>query len=89
MLKQAREADWVDYATVTALKMAALRLAWKGFAKRDDDQMAAFRQFVAQEGESLLAGGVRCAARVSGERGRNALGLAGLAGSVSVRRHPK
>jgi 4-alpha-glucanotransferase len=43
----------VDYATVTALKMAALRLAWKGFAKRDDEQMAAFRQFVAQEGESL------------------------------------
>ena len=33
--------------------MAALRLARKGFAKRDDDQMAAFRQFVAQEGESL------------------------------------
>ena len=29
--------------------------------------------------EPVLAGGVRCAARVSGERGRNALGLAGLA----------
>ena len=53
MLKQARDADWVDYASVTALKMAALRLAWKGFAKRDDEQMAAFRQFVMQEGESL------------------------------------
>ncbi|MBX8461915.1 4-alpha-glucanotransferase [Enterobacter sp. RIT637] len=52
-LKQARDADWVDYSTVTALKMAALRLAWKGFAKRDDEQMAAFRQFVTQEGESL------------------------------------
>jgi 4-alpha-glucanotransferase len=52
-LKQVREADWVDYATVTALKMAALRMAWKGFAKRTDDQMKAFRQFVAQEGESL------------------------------------
>ena len=47
MLKQARYADWVDYASVTALKMAALRLAWKGFAKRDDEQ------FVMQEGESL------------------------------------
>ncbi|MGU0057166.1 hypothetical protein ACVXG7_24540 [Enterobacter hormaechei] len=35
MLKQARDADWVDYASVTALKMAALRLAWKGFAKRN------------------------------------------------------
>ncbi|ELD3232430.1 TPA: 4-alpha-glucanotransferase [Enterobacter hormaechei] len=53
LLKQARDADWVDYASVTALKMAALRLAWKGFAKRDDEQMAAFRQFVMQEGESL------------------------------------
>lgn len=53
MLKQARDADWVDYASVTALKMAALRLARKGFAKRDDEQMAAFRQFVMQEGESL------------------------------------
>ena len=53
MLKKAREAEWVDYAAVTSLKMAALRLAWTGFAKRDDDQMAAFRQFVSQEGESL------------------------------------
>lgn len=53
MLKQAREADWVDYSTVTSLKMAALRLAWKGFSTRKDEQMAAFRQFVAQEGESL------------------------------------
>ncbi|MGK4623725.1 4-alpha-glucanotransferase, partial [Raoultella ornithinolytica] len=44
---------WVDYSTVTALKMAALRLAWKGFSQRDDEQMAAFRQFVMQEGESL------------------------------------
>lgn len=52
-LKQARDADWVDYSTVTALKMAALRLAWKGFSQRDDEQMAAFRQFVMQEGESL------------------------------------
>ena len=53
MLKQARDAEWVDYSAVTSLKMAALRLAWKGFAKRDDEQMAAFRQFVAREGESL------------------------------------
>ena len=53
MLKQARDAEWVDYSAVTSLKMAALRLAWKGFAKRDDEQMAAFRQFVDREGESL------------------------------------
>ena len=33
--------------------MTALRMAWKGFALRDDEQMAAFRHFVAQEGDSL------------------------------------
>lgn len=52
-LKSARDAEWVDYATVTALKITALRMAWKGFSKRDDDQMAAFRQFALNEGESL------------------------------------
>ncbi len=52
-LQRARDAEWVDYASVTALKMAALRMAWKGFAQREDDQMAAFREFVAREGESL------------------------------------
>lgn len=52
-LQRARDAEWVDYASVTALKMAALRMAWKGFARRDDEQMAAFRAFVAREGESL------------------------------------
>lgn len=52
-LQRARDAEWVDYASVTALKMAALRMAWKGFARRDDEQMVAFRAFVAREGESL------------------------------------
>ncbi|HFZ8996277.1 TPA: 4-alpha-glucanotransferase [Citrobacter freundii] len=52
-LQSARDAEWVDYATVTALKMAALRMAWKGFSARDDEQMAAFRHFVTQQGESL------------------------------------
>ena len=52
-LQQARDAEWVDYSAVTALKMTALRMAWKGFAARDDEQMAAFRAFVAQEGDSL------------------------------------
>ncbi|MEW5561770.1 4-alpha-glucanotransferase [Enterobacter asburiae] len=52
-LKSARDAEWVDYATVTALKMTALRMAWKGFSQRDDDRMAAFRQFALNEGESL------------------------------------
>ncbi|WP_312629629.1 4-alpha-glucanotransferase [Scandinavium sp.] len=52
-LKSVRDAEWVDYATVTALKMTALRMAWKGFSKRDDDRMAAFRQFALNGGESL------------------------------------
>lgn len=53
ILQQARDAQWVDYSAVTTLKMTALRMAWKGFATRDDEQMAAFRAFVAQEGDSL------------------------------------
>ncbi|WP_250378477.1 hypothetical protein, partial [Escherichia coli] len=27
---------------------------WKGFAQRDDEQMTAFRQFVAEQGDSLF-----------------------------------
>lgn len=52
-LRQARDAQWVDYATVTALKITALRMAWTRFAARDDAQMAEFRHFIAREGESL------------------------------------
>lgn len=52
-LQRARDAEWVDYSAVTALKMTALRMAWKSFSARDDEQMAAFRQFVSQEGDSL------------------------------------
>ncbi|MTH48509.1 4-alpha-glucanotransferase [Intestinirhabdus alba] len=52
-LRQAREAEWVDYSAVTALKITALRMAWKRFARRDDAQMAAFRLFVGRQGESL------------------------------------
>ena len=52
-LQRARDTEWVDYSAVTALKMTALRMAWKSFSARDDEQMAAFRQFVAQEGDSL------------------------------------
>ncbi|WP_366544430.1 4-alpha-glucanotransferase, partial [Salmonella enterica] len=51
--RQARDAQWVDYATVTALKITALRMAWTRFAARDDAQMAEFRHFIAREGESL------------------------------------
>jgi len=54
-LRAARDADYVDYSTVTALKIAALRLAWKDFSARKDSdaQKVAFSDFVAQEGESL------------------------------------
>ncbi|MDA8478390.1 4-alpha-glucanotransferase [Citrobacter sp. Awk 4] len=52
-LQRARDAEWVDYTAVTALKMTALRMAWKRFAVRDDEQMTEFRHFVEQEGESL------------------------------------
>ncbi|STI79465.1 4-alpha-glucanotransferase [Escherichia coli] len=85
-LQQARDADWVDYSTVTALKMTALRMAWKGFAQRDDEQMTAFRQFVAEQGDSLFwqaaFDALTCPAS---ERGRNALGLACMARDVSER----
>lgn len=54
-LKAARDAQWVDYSSVTALKITALRMAWKRFSARslDDEQAAAFRGFVAEQGESL------------------------------------
>ena len=54
-LQAARDAEWVDYSTVTALKLTALRFAWKGFSQRgaDDEQVVAFRDFVVREGESL------------------------------------
>ncbi len=52
-LQSARDAEWVDYSTVTALKITALQMAWKRFSVRSDDQMAAFRQFALNEGESL------------------------------------
>ncbi len=54
-LRAARDAQWVDYATVTALKLEALRMAWQRFSQRkeDDEHCAAFKDFVQQEGESL------------------------------------
>ena len=52
-LKAARDVELVDYTAVTELKMTALRMAWKRFAKRHDEPMAAFRYFVDKEGESL------------------------------------
>ncbi|MFU0922226.1 4-alpha-glucanotransferase [Kluyvera sichuanensis] len=52
-LQAARDVEQVDYTAVTELKMTALRMAWKRFAKRNDEQMATFRYFVDKEGESL------------------------------------
>ncbi|MBV8875613.1 MAG: 4-alpha-glucanotransferase [Metakosakonia sp.] len=54
-LDAARDAEFVDYAGVTALKLAALRLAWLQFSQRkdDDDLRVAFHAFVKEEGESL------------------------------------
>lgn len=55
-IKAAREVEWVDYSAVTALKIAALRLAWKPFLQRkpNDEQVVAFNRFVAEGGESLF-----------------------------------
>lgn len=54
-LRKVRAMTDVDYPQVTALKLAALRLAYPLFVARsaDDTQMQAFRQFVAQGGRSL------------------------------------
>jgi 4-alpha-glucanotransferase len=87
-LQAARQTDDVDYTAVTTLKMTALRMAWKRFSRREDEQMTAFREFVLREGESLLAGRFRCAARLAGSTGPAALGLAGLAEGLSGYRQP-
>ncbi|MBK4716120.1 MULTISPECIES: 4-alpha-glucanotransferase [Tenebrionibacter/Tenebrionicola group] len=54
-LAAAREAQWVDYSAVAALKIAALRLAWQQFTTRDaqDDAFIAFRQYVGERGAGL------------------------------------
>lgn len=51
-LAKARESKWVDYGAVTALKIAALRLAWQQFRLRAEPDDA-FVNFVATGGESL------------------------------------
>ncbi|QDY43917.1 4-alpha-glucanotransferase [Candidatus Pantoea soli] len=59
-LHAARESAWVDYAAVTALKLAGLRFAWRQFRRRDaeDAQFAAFESFVQAGGSSLLHQGL-------------------------------
>ncbi|MFB6327466.1 4-alpha-glucanotransferase [Pantoea deleyi] len=54
-LAEARAAAWVDYAAVTRLKLAALRLAWPHFTGRavSDPDVEAFNAFIREGGESL------------------------------------
>lgn len=54
-LATARASDWVDYATVTRLKLAALKLAFPLFQARNaaDLQKQAFESFVVEGGSSL------------------------------------
>ncbi|MDC9615130.1 4-alpha-glucanotransferase [Xenorhabdus khoisanae] len=56
-LQQTRQAEWVDYTAVMALKMAALRLAYPQFKSRtgDDPQKIAFQQFVTKGGKNLYS----------------------------------
>ncbi|CDL80038.1 4-alpha-glucanotransferase [Xenorhabdus cabanillasii] len=56
-LQHARQTEWVDYSTVVALKMTALRLAYQQFNTRTeaDPLYIAFRQFITQGGKSLYS----------------------------------
>ncbi|CDL82997.1 4-alpha-glucanotransferase [Xenorhabdus szentirmaii] len=56
-LRQAREAEWVDYTTVMALKIVALRMAHTQFQLRSDNdpQYIAFQQFVNNGGKNLYS----------------------------------
>jgi len=55
-LHTARDADWVDYARVGALKIQGLRHAWSQFTARDaqDASVQHFEAFINAGGESLL-----------------------------------
>lgn len=54
-VQAARDADWVDYARVGALKIEGLRFAWQHFAGRDAQEasVADFAKFIEEGGESL------------------------------------
>ena len=54
-LARARDSEFVDYAAVMALKLAALRHAWAQFSQRaeEDTQRQAFADFVRDGGDSL------------------------------------
>ncbi len=54
-LAKARESDFVDYETVMALKLAALRYAWAEFQlhNEENEDKRAFAAFVSEGGDSL------------------------------------
>ncbi|MEZ3500922.1 4-alpha-glucanotransferase [Pantoea sp. KPR_PJ] len=54
-LAKARDSEFVDYAAVMTLKLAALRHAWAQFSQRaeDDAQRQAFAAFIRDGGDSL------------------------------------
>ncbi|AOM42058.1 4-alpha-glucanotransferase [Xenorhabdus hominickii] len=56
-LQQARQNEWVDYTSVMALKMSALRLAYQQFRNRPDNdpKRTIFQQFVSKGGVSLYS----------------------------------
>ena len=55
-LAAVREADWVDYGPVGALKIQGLRYAWQHFSSRlpEDRTRLEFEQFITCGGESLF-----------------------------------
>lgn len=55
LLVKARNSDWVDYRSVTQLKLAALKLAFPQFQARNEQDalQQAFAHFVAEGGSSL------------------------------------
>jgi len=55
-LSRARDSEWVDYQTVSDLKIAALRLAWQQFCTRDkqDETCVDFERFITHGGSSLF-----------------------------------
>lgn len=55
LLLKVRDSDWVDYSSVTQLKLHALKLAFFQFCTRqqDDELRLAFDQFVTEGGNNL------------------------------------
>ncbi|PHM64787.1 4-alpha-glucanotransferase [Xenorhabdus stockiae] len=56
-IQSVRQTEWVDYSSVMALKMTALRLTYQQFNTRNDTDplYLSFRQFINQGGKSLYS----------------------------------